>query len=50
MVNMIRKKIITTIDLGEFKIVDEASDAIYLNEEEINYPHQRWGFKMEIIP
>jgi integrase len=46
--NRMRKKIISTIDLEEFKIVDEASDAIYLTEDEINkiytvdlskYPH-----------
>lgn len=34
--NRIRKKIIPPIDLEDFKIVNEASDAIYLNEEEIN--------------
>jgi integrase len=33
--NRMRKKIISPIDLQEFKIVDEPSDAIYLGEDEI---------------
>jgi hypothetical protein len=34
--NRIRKKIIAPIDLQDYKILDEASDAIYLTWEEIN--------------
>jgi len=33
--NRMRKKIISEIDLEDFKILDEESDAIYLNKEEI---------------
>jgi len=33
--NRMRKKIIAAIDLEDFKILDEESDAIYLNEQEI---------------
>lgn len=38
--NRMRKKIIAPIDLDDFKILDEESDAIYLNEEEIRAIYQ----------
>ncbi len=37
--NRIRKKIIPPINLEDFKILDEESDAIYLNMEEIRHIH-----------
>ena len=38
--NRIRRKIIAPINLEDFKIIDEETDAIYLNWEEITHIYQ----------